>query len=363
VVLDVEALPPASVARNRTPSARTALPSLYVGTTGLVVEDVLSDLVAPDPTRWQGPRLAEQRFIAETAIIAAEVPSQSRTLLVAPSRTADVAQAGLAASMIADTGRLPWLCPVALADVALDTERCALEGADPPPDVEDDRGELEPADGEGELSPMFLQQVAAVRAKADQLTDEVLVAGTDPAVQTKSRLLRARGRTLSSAWRQDAAGGRQLLGLQRDEVDRLRSQVQLITSGRVLLTSDNTVVFVELLNTLDQAVNVGIALNDPVEARLTSSDTGVQTVGPGQQVQVRVRVEARVSGQFVVRATLLDRAGQPFGEPVELVARSTRYGRLALAVTGVAAGVLLVAVGVRLVRRALRASTPAELHD
>ena len=71
---------------------------------------------------------------------------------------------------------------------------------------------------------------------------------------------------------------------------------------------------------------------------------------------MRVRVEARVSGQFVVRATLLDRSGEPFGEPVELVARSTRYGRLALAVTGVAAGVLLVAVGVRLARRAMRAT-------
>jgi hypothetical protein len=154
-----------------------------------------------------------------------------------------------------------------------------------------------------------------------------------------------------------------LHGLQRAEVDGLRAQVSLVTSGRVLLTSDTGVVEVGLSNALDQPVVVGVALNDPVEARLTSSDTGVQTVGPGQQVQVRVRVEARVSGQFVVRATLLDQAGQPFGEPVELVARSTRYGRLALGITGVAAGVLLVAVGVRLVRRALRASTPAELHD
>jgi hypothetical protein len=252
---------------------------------------------------------------------------------------------------------------VTLADVAAGAERCSQEAPDAPPDQQEDRGALQPADGEDELAPAFLQQVAAVRVRAQQLTDEVLLPGTEQTVQTKARLLRARGRTLSSAWRDDPAEGRRMLALQREEVDRLRSQVQLITSGRALLTSDTGVVRVGLSNQLDQPVTVGVALNDPVEARLTSSDTDVQEVGPGQQIQVLVRVEARVSGRFVVRATLLDRAGQPFGEPVELVARSTRYGRLALAVTGVAAGVLLVAVGVRLIRRAVRASSAGATPD
>jgi hypothetical protein len=363
VVLSPEALPVRAALVGRTPGARTPLSPTVVGPVdGLVVDEVLSELLTagPEDAGWQGDRLAEQRWLVETAILAAERPSESRTLVVAPPRQGEVLPA-VAGSALLDAGRVPWLCPVALADVVDGTERCALEGADPPPDRQDDRGELEAADGEGELSPVFLQQVAAVRTRAEQLTDEVLVAGTEPAVQTKSRLLRARGRTLSSAWRDDPAGGRRLLALQREEVDRLRSQVQLVTSGRVLLTSDTGVVEVGLSNALDQPVIVGVALNDPVEARLTSSDTGLQTVAGGQQVQVRVRVEARVSGQFVVRATLLDRSGQPFGEPVELVARSTSYGRLALAVTGVAAGVLLVAVGVRLVRRAVR--SPAGRPD
>ena len=44
---------------------------------------------------------------------------------------------------------------------------------------------------------------------------------------------------------------------------------------------------------------------------------------------------------------------QPFGAPSDFVLRSTRYGSLALAVTGVGAGVLLVAAGYRLFRRAV----------
>jgi hypothetical protein len=57
-------------------------------------------------------------------MIAAETPSASRTLLVAPSRLAAV-DPDVAAAVLADTGRLPWLCPVPLADVAAGRERCA----------------------------------------------------------------------------------------------------------------------------------------------------------------------------------------------------------------------------------------------
>ena len=49
-------------------------------------------------------------------------------------------------------------------------------------------------------------------------------------------------------------------------------------------------------------------------------------------------------------AALLDRAGRPVGAPQQLVVRSTRYGTVALAVTGLGAGVLFVAAGAVLSR-------------
>jgi hypothetical protein len=47
VVLDASALPPASGSRNRTPSARSELPSLTGPVSGLLVEPVLSALLEP----------------------------------------------------------------------------------------------------------------------------------------------------------------------------------------------------------------------------------------------------------------------------------------------------------------------------
>ena len=352
VVLDVAALAPASASRNRTPNARTTLPSPFGTVTGLVVEDVLSDLVEYDPARWQGPRLAEQRFIAETAIIAAEVPSESRTLLVAPDRTARVVPA-VAAATIADTGRLPWLCPVPLAAVAAGQERCAVlpdpQGAAEP----EERAAGTPDGRVGELDRTFLERLAEVASAADQFTEAVLVDGTEPSSDTKARLLRAEGRAASAAWRDEPLEGRIMLDLLEDDVRRLREQVSLV-SQPVLLTGSSGVIELAVQNGLDQPVNVGVRFDETSAARLSSSGTGVQVIPGGRAVPIRVRVEPRTSGRFQIVATLVDEEGRPFGGDVRLDVRSTQYGRVALAVTGVAAAVLLVAAGARITRRAMR---------
>ena len=354
VVLDVTALPPASAARSRTPNARTELPSAIAPLRGLVVEDVLSELVEYRPDTWQGARLAEQRFIAETAIIAAEVPSESRTLLVAPDRTARVIPA-VAAATIADTGRLPWLCPVALADVAAGRERCqTLPDDQGVPAAEERAAAGEPPDGrDGELSRELLERLAEVMAAADQFTDAVLVDSTQASRDTKARLLRAEGRAASAAWRDEPLEGRIMLDLLEDDVQRLRDKVRLV-SQPVLLTGSSGVIELAVQNELDQPVNVGVRLDETSAARLSSGGTDVQVIPAGRAVPIRVRVEPRTSGRFQIVATLVDEEGRPFGGDVRLDVRSTQYGRVALAVTGVAAAVLLVAAGVRITRRAMR---------
>ena len=357
-VLDVRAVARASAARSRTPSARTELASITGPVTGLVVEDVLSRLVEGRAGPDQGARLAEQRFIAETAIIAAEAPSTSRTLVIAPRRMADVAPE-VAAAAIADTGRLPWLCPVSLADVAQGRERCSgLPDAQGPVESEDRGvpGETDrPAERTGELSPEFVAELAEVRQASDQLTDNVLVAGTDEAARTRARLLRAAGRAASAAWRDQPLEGRRLLRLLAEDVERVRGSVRLV-SEPVLLTGSSGVLQLVVTNELDQPVNVGVALDETSAARLSSTAAGLQVIPPRNATQIPVRVEPRTSGRFVVLATLVDAEGRPFGDPVRLDVRSTKYGRVALAVTGVAAAVLLVAAGARITRRALRRS-------
>lgn len=359
LLVDPAALPAAEPGAMSTPSSRTTLRASTAGSIdALVADDALSRLLEPDPQSetWQGPRLAEQRWIAEAAALTAERPSQSRTVLVAPRRQADLVPS-IVAGAVADTGRLPFLCPVSLRDAAAGTEQCAPGGvADvQPPAASTPRGAPLPVSPDDRLlDPSFVSSIGEVRTAADQFTDQVLIAGSDQAATAKARLLRARGRAASTAWRDQPGEGRQMLRLLAEDVTDLRGKVRLLNRQPVLLTGNAGTVSLTVENGLDQPVNVGVGLPTSSAARVESEDTELQVIPPRLTVDVQVRVEARTSGRFEVLATLLDAEGRPFGPDVALEVRSTQYGRVALAVTGVAAAVLLVAAGVRITRRALR---------
>jgi len=165
----------------------------------------------------------------------------------------------------------------------------------------------------------------------------------------KGRLRRAVARAESSAGRDDpvltSAAARAL----DDEVRRLSRKV-VVRGGHSLLTSTKGTLSVSVENTLSLPVQVRVRFTSKT-ATLTNAETGLVTVQPGHAVQASVRARAQRSGQFVVFAQLVDRNGVPFGPESEIIVRSTRFGRLALAVTVAAFGVLLAAAGVRVVRR------------
>ena len=353
VVLDETALPPLPDQTGRTPDTRAQISSSLGGVTGLVVDSMLSDLVAA-PAGAQGARLAEQRWLVETAMIAAERPGEARTLVVAPSRRA-MLDPTVVANVVADSGRLPWLCPVALRDVPGGRETCTGQAQPAVGRPAEDRGQFEPPQNTGnELPPTYLQRVIAARATEAQLTDAVLTQGNTQTTDTKARLLKARLRTESVAWRSDPQGGQRMLQSYLDEVNGLCSMVTVTTGGRVLLTSTSGTIKVSIQNRLNQPVTVGVDLSAANLSRLTTQPTTTVEVGPSSSRTVDIKVTALTSGRFLAYAQLRDRDGRPFGARTELVVRSSRYGRVALALTGLGAGLLLVAVGVRITRRALR---------
>jgi hypothetical protein len=146
-----------------------------------------------------------------------------------------------------------------------------------------------------------------------------------------------------------------MLKLLREDLLGLRRKVHLqVGSGVVTLTSTSGVISVNVVNELQQPVRIGVVLNAHNRARLSTRETPVTLVPGEHATQINLKVTAQTSGQFPVTAKLVDREGHDFGDPVDLVVRSTQYGRVALAVTGIGAGVLLVAAGVRIARRALR---------
>jgi hypothetical protein len=356
LVLDQSAYDQPDGEPSRAPSARTLLPSSS-GTPieGLVADPYLSDLVTGELAADVGSRLAEQRFLAETAIVAAEAPSLSRTLVIAPERRGDL-DVTAATGALRDLGRVPWLCPVSLADVAQDAEQCAggsTSSAVPEPA---DRGALRTS-RVGELSQGYLGAVATERQRAVQLTDAVLTDTADARVTTmKAQLRRAVARAESSSWREDGRGANEALAVLRRDLDDLIGQV-VVRGGQVLLTSSSGTLQVSITNNLDVPVTLRVRFA-PRTLGLVTHSSGLVDVAPDTLVPVNIRATAQRSGQFFVDAHLVDRNGDDFGQPTVINLRSTRYGRLALALTLGSAGVLLIAAAFRLVRRAVRRAAP-----
>jgi hypothetical protein len=151
-----------------------------------------------------------------------------------------------------------------------------------------------------------------------------------------------------------------MLELLQNDLADLRGKVHLqIGAGTVTLTSQTGVISVNVVNELGQPVRVGVQLDPRNQARLSLRDVPVELIEAGSSTQINLRVTAATSGKFAVVAQLIDRSQHPFGNPRTLVVRSTQYGRVALAVTGIGAGALLLAVGIRITRRALRRNRTA----
>jgi hypothetical protein len=340
----------------------TLPPSRTTGTPlhGLVADDTLSTLVLGPTAGQEGSPLAEQRFIAETALLALERPGQSRTFLIAPDRYSDAAPvaAGLA---LRDLGVLPWLCPVSVEAASQAAEACP-DPSSPAETREHDDSDSDPRTSlrrtvDARLPAGYLAAVGSYRTAANQLTTQVVDDTSNQPADVQQRIndLRVRlrkavARAESAAWRQDPAGQDSALRRLGQAVTAERSGVAVL-GGRLLLTSSKGTIQVSVQNSLDLPVRVRLRFTFPGRPPL---ETGDIAVAAKRSVPAGIKADGLRSGKFPVDVQMLDQAGQPFQRPAQVIVRSTRYGRLALGVTFAAAAVLFIAAGVRIFRRALR---------
>jgi hypothetical protein len=86
-----------------------------------------------------------------------------------------------------------------------------------------------------------------------------------------------------------------------------------------------------------------------------------KVIPPHRQVPVDLRATAKTSGVFtlVVSLNTPTAPSRRYGQPVELLVRSTAYGAEALLITVGATAVLFIGAGVRLFRRAQRSRRAA----
>jgi hypothetical protein len=339
VVLDSQALPIQGGEPSETPGARTTVRSRDGNLNALLSDHTLTQVVEAGTAPGQGP-LAVQRLLSELLMIQAELPSDQRSLVIAPDRRW-APETEYAARLLADTGRVPWIEPVSLEQVA---QGPAYTKVARPllsyPASERSR----------QLRRGYLSGIRSLTRRIDSFS--LILPPGDPQPRAfDSGVLRL----LSSAWRDDpfaARAHRVALGATISDTMR-KVHIASQPGSLVTLTSHSGTVPVTVTNDLDTPVRVVIGFaKDPrlvVKGRLLP-----QTIAPHRQAPVDVRATAKTSGVFSLTVRLYTPTAdhRPYGAPVHLFVRSTAYGATALLITGGATAVLLLTVVLRLARRA-----------
>jgi hypothetical protein len=293
-----------------------------------------------------------QRFLAETAMIAAEAPDSRRTIVVAPPGGWSPSEA-LASDLLGETATTPWLTPTTLTSLssAADTERAVPRHSPPASKASPD-----------ELSRRYLNAVRVVGARLGVYQSMLY----RPAAAYTRSLDEALLATQSAAWR---GGGRPrgaalTRGLSA-YVTSAEHKVKIISSDQVPMGGASGLVPVTIENGLHQAIRVRVVatvVNTPGRtSQLTIGHfADVVTIPPqSPSSPVRLPVSSAPQGSTVIRLSLSTANGTPkrFAD-AQLTVQSTRYGRAILFLIAAAIGVLVLSSLYRAVRRWLHDDRP-----
>ncbi len=360
VVLDSTMMPPTNPSLYYTPDA-VAEVHTGIGTTVRVLladHDLTTVLAGNSGTASSAAAdsgtATSQRFLAETAMIAAQAPNLRRAVVVAPPQRWNPGRA-LASTLLSDTVSAPWLRPAYLDGLAPATT---------PQDVPaPDRASLPPNRAGSGLTPQYLRRVQDLGEDA-QIVESMLSRPTTAYRYAIARLE-------SSAWRgsgQARAFG--LLGQAEGYVESQQRMVAIIQSSEVTLGGSRGSVPVSIDNKLPEAIQVRLQATVPAtravpaSARLTIGSGHAQliSIGPGQKQTVRLQVHAHSAGVTEIRLRLLTPQGAPLaGSNRTLKVRATAFGTLALVIVAVALGVLVITFVARVLRRGLREGRPGSV--
>ncbi|MQA04362.1 MAG: hypothetical protein GEV07_17110 [Streptosporangiales bacterium] len=308
----------------------------------LLADSQLTDIVGSARNRPGSAALTEQRFLAETALITAELPSVSRGLVVAPSRDWNP-RGELGSDLVKATGSVPWLEPTSLDDLS----------AGKPAD-DQARGGLTYGKNwkRQELGRSHLKKVRTLHRSLD-----VFSSLFNPLPSEFEDYNLAVLRAESSAWRSNRHRGRELLDSVAARVAHQRGQVRILKNDRQLsLASAESSVPLTIENNLDHPVTVRLSIRSANERRMKVGKLPKSTtIGPRQKTTVKVPMNAASSGVIELRTQLLTPDREPYDTPVTFNVRATVYGSVALIITGSALVVLFAGSGYRVVRRVMRA--------
>lgn len=298
-------------------AAHTTLTTATGPVEALVADPTLGDIVGTAEQAAGGARMAEQRYLAELAVLSLQAPAGTeQTVLVAPPRNVDAGPEG-AGAMMADTAGLPWLRPSGPDE---------LFGGPSTP-----AGELAAPAEAVALEAAGMADVVAAVGLRDDLAGAV-VGDADTALQAYDA---ATSRATSVAWRTDPEGFRGGAQSLRAAMERLRGKVTLLApaDGTYSLGSSDAPLVLTVRNDLPIAIDVKLEVSTRGTRGLSIADIGTQTLAPGQRTTLQVPTQVRQSGGFAVSAQLTTPDGGPLGDRISLQVKSTAYGSISLMIT------------------------------
>ena len=342
VVLSAAALPPTPPV-DYTPSSGVDLATGGSPLRAAAFDPSLSTLVAVPAATAKNPDDdpigRRQQVLAELALVTLQLPQVPRTVVVAPTMrwSSDV---GSGKDLVASLAGSPWASAYRLDALV----------AGPPSTVPRGRTDYPAAAKKAELTRAYLQSVARGRSSLAGLRSvapDVPADGSTGTAGFESALTRAE----SAAWRDDRAGGRQLVTVLTKAIDAQIAQVRVLSRAPVTLPGDSGVIPVTVANDLDRPARVGVRLTGTPSVRFEADQVDPVTLEPGEKRTLEVSARVVGTGEVDVDIVLLTPEGEPFGRAVRTEVRSAAY---ALAAQWVVIGlfaVLVVLLGGNVVRR------------
>lgn len=317
---------------------------------GVLIEPrLMNTLSLPQASADQALEV-RQRFLAQTALLAQQLPEEGERTVVAGPR--DVMWSGSAdtlTNLLRATLRAPWLDGQTLTTL-LEAEPATSSA----PVSSLNRAGYGKKARAAELPANYLARIERINTDLAAFTSIV-----DNPAGISDSYSAAIMRAQSATWRSDIDTGDALVRSIGQQLHEQIGLVRVLSTGTVTLSGDTGKVPVTIANDLDRAITVGVTLVGTPAARLSADAVTEIAIEPGKKTSVEI--QARVIGgrELPVRVQLLTPEGADFGTPAGITVVSTAYARAASWVVAAAFGAILIFVVIGVIRRitTARAST------
>ncbi len=321
-----------------TPSGTALVPTSRGTLTGLLLDSGLSATLARPMDTPADVAAARQALLAETLVIAAELPGTERLLITSPEPGWSPTEP--AARMVAQALTEPdWLAPTSLS-AALVSDSSSLPRQFVAPTEEQAAQELP------------VEHVQRVRGQYRYLEEYATVVSDGDSIPFVTHT--APSRLLGAWFRSHPQDSDELTDLVGDQTRALVDSVRVVSSGSVTVSGASGTLPITVENLGPNAVTIGLVLRSTPPQLVTAAPIEPFPIAPGRRTSVEVTAQVAAAGPVAVSIQMVTAGGAPFGTAGELVVGSAAYADAARVLVQVALGALVLAVLVHGIRRARR---------